>query len=388
MDFNVSEIVFEKKNLIAEFKSASRKANVLFVTFNGAENPENKMLDRDDFIKKTLFAEQWVLSKGYDLVGFKYNVYRWYQDLSADDLKFIILSLKKKYDSIYMYGSSGGGYAAYYFSQYIEGAIPIMLSPYCSLDPELGKPLLVEKFNYSHSREIITSKDRAAFVAYDPTIKLDCSFVSERVKRAFPSAYELKMPYTGHGAGYFLVEQKILKNFLDSIVLNDNEVDNLISYKKLRRNSYVYFYHLLFKLSKRKSKVFFNRLAEHAKTIKLSKEYGKGYKDILMLVERKMEFVGEVLNPIKGVSVRQDQAAFKIFLVVDEIVDIADYQVAFYILVNGNKGIVQWYSSKRTITFNVNELPEGKVTCKVFVKHIRSSNIFTLVENVFFESRK
>lgn len=250
------------------YRTASQtNSNILFITFWGAGRDKiySDMSDYELFMHVG-YAESFLISQGYDLICINQKKYEFFQKLSSDSFYHAVKSIVAKYDRVFTYGGSGGGYAAIYYGLKIN-AIPIAFSPRIRIDPitQLDNSAYNQKLVHIELDKLLSSN--CAYVFYDPLFKPDNNFVNYRVKPAYPNGCFFPLKHIGHGAFYFS-EVGVLKDIINSIV---GEGEIFTGYT-LRKESKTYHYHLaeyLFRLNK---KIFALMIIRRSFKIKSSKK--------------------------------------------------------------------------------------------------------------------
>lgn len=199
------EVVYSNKNyLIKHISHVESSPDILFVTFwGGGHDPDPSLPLKSYMFNRKGYAEKFVIGSGFDLLAVNVGNYNFYQDFGKSEFDSATQHILNKYKYVYMYGGSGGGYAALYYS-IGKNAIPIVFSPRVRIDPCTG---LLEKdnhvnFQHKYLDELIS--ENKAFVFYDPHTIPDRKFVEHRVVPAFPNAELITIPFSGHGAFFFL----------------------------------------------------------------------------------------------------------------------------------------------------------------------------------------
>lgn len=240
----LKKTIYSNDSLLLNYDFRNR-SDILFITFWGA--PQSKLNTIDEWRKTPGYAESFILNNGYDLVSVIKKDYGFYQDLDRELLQSLLVDLIDKYKKVYMYGGSGGGYAALYYSIGLN-VIPIAFSPRIRIDPITGMKLDENHPDMNHELLSLCSFYNKAYVFYDPKYKPDYLYINNRVKPCFKNAIITELPFSGHGA-FMLGELGIVKNLINGIVHNDRvDIDF-----NLRKNSVIYHYHLavhLFKAGK------------------------------------------------------------------------------------------------------------------------------------------
>merc|ERR1712192_20010 len=106
-------------------RNANRQSDRLVVTFA-------EMMMNDP--SKPGFAQDFLIKNGYDVVTVQKRSETWYQDLSVDYFRRVILRISGEYSGICCYGISMGAFASLYFGGSIDASI-IAISPLCSIHP-------------------------------------------------------------------------------------------------------------------------------------------------------------------------------------------------------------------------------------------------------------
>lgn len=240
-------IVHASEELVVKYNNKNR-SDVLFITFWGSQASIKSGPGVIDKLRsRPGYAESFVLNNGYDLVSVIKRKYFFYQDLDREALQSIVKKLIGKYKKVYMYGGSGGGYAALYYSIGID-VIPIVFSPRIRIDPITKMAVRDEHPKLSHELLSSYTVDNKAYVFYDPKHISDHSYIQHRVRPCFKNSVITELPFSGHGA-FMLGELGVVKDLINNIV-RTGEVD--LDYS-LRKRSIIYHFHLashLFKIGK------------------------------------------------------------------------------------------------------------------------------------------
>lgn len=222
-------------------KSGKEKSKILFITFWGAnKDVESGNMTPNKLYKREGYAEKFILDSGWDLIAINKTKYNFYQDLSGERFRDLVQPYLKNYEKVFLYGSSGGGYAALFYATYIN-CYAIAYSPRIRIDP--STQMLVRTHDPEMVHPVLSSRSskKKAFVFYDPKYAPDHNYVTERVKETFSNLVLVKLPYTGHGP-HFLAEVKIIKDVVRQCVAlkSSIEIDFL-----LRKKSRVYHQYLI-----------------------------------------------------------------------------------------------------------------------------------------------
>ncbi|MGP5191738.1 hypothetical protein [Vreelandella alkaliphila] len=263
LEFKLEVKIFERKSsftvvaysqdLVVKYNN-SNKSNVIVVSFWGDKEELPKTTDGfRSLLSRPGYAEKFIIESGYDLLTVNKRVYNFYQDISRQDLHDMIEPICKNYKNVFMYGGSGGGYAALYYSVGLDYVIPIAFSPRIRIDPSTGlntkNDVNYPSFSHVPLSDLIAKNK--AYIFYDPFHEADNSFINCRVLPSFKKANLFKLPFSGHGA-FMLSELGVIKELFYKMVKNECLEMSFVDSKK----SKIYHYHLikyLFKIGKFKS---------------------------------------------------------------------------------------------------------------------------------------
>lgn len=207
------------------FHSGGSSARVLLVTFgtmlSGLENKG--------------FGTQYASKKGYDHIYVAQAPDSWYQQLSRQQFSNAVSDLAAKYERVFAYGSSLGGYAALYFGGVI-GAQVVAGSPI-----NWAHPLMSSKewqhVDFVHEPLLsLPHQPRPPIVLYDPMRASDRLFVETLVSPAFGGSRIIRLPFSGHAVFVSMREN----GYLDSFLRNVFEEDVVIDLPLEKEGSYIY----------------------------------------------------------------------------------------------------------------------------------------------------
>lgn len=185
------------------------------------------------------YAEAFLLQRGYDVLALKCNINNWYQDLSRETLKDIVSKRLPAYESILMYGSDMGGYAAMYFADAIGAQTVIALSPQLSNDPAIvpfdarwAADAARMTFHHEPLQDILRRTSATHYVVYDPH-SLDARH-AHMMLEASNYVMLVPAPYAGHPAGVVLEQMDLLPALFDSLAKGD--IPNVRAEMRIRRD--------------------------------------------------------------------------------------------------------------------------------------------------------
>lgn len=238
--FSTSVVHFDDNTCIKHLDNSS---DTLFVTFEGIqkERSRSKMYDKKGY------AQDFVLNAGFSLLSVNRREYNYYQDLDRSFFYKKTKGVINNYKKIYFYGSSGGGYAALYYSTLFDANV-IAISPKIRID---RLPLGKKNKEMKHSFMSDLSSTNKVYAIYDPYHGSDKLFLERRVAPCFSNLCRMEIAHQGHGA-FYLAEVKALKEVVLGIV-EKGEFPKIDS--SLRKKSIVYLYHYARYLFKKKKRV-------------------------------------------------------------------------------------------------------------------------------------
>lgn len=144
-----------------------------------------------------------------------------YQYLSGKSLALILAEVLEK-KRVVTYGSSLGGYAAIYYSGFLN-ATAVALSPICSILPEVREryPNKLPVY-YTHlALDSVPKSSEKIRVVYDPLESKDEFFVNNILKKNYPDSYFVEIEDGQHSVADSLVRSGSLKNFFYQCVSVD-----------------------------------------------------------------------------------------------------------------------------------------------------------------------
>lgn len=143
-----------------------------------------------------------------------------YQDLSKEEFYEAIHKLAGTYKRVITYGSSIGAYSALYYGSSID-AQAIAMAPRNSGHPIFGKNQVEGEFQ--HELHPPVNEKIAPYIIYDPNNILDNKYVNESLSKTYPNAKFIKAYHAGHNCVSHFFDIGILKDFIVSII-HDEEV--------------------------------------------------------------------------------------------------------------------------------------------------------------------
>lgn len=165
------------------------------------------------------FASDFILRLGHEHVFVAEGAGSFYQHLTLGDFAAALAPLAGRYDRVFLYGSSLGGYAALFYARVVEGTA-VALSPRLPIHPymarHVARPLAGPRLLHP---PLAAVADRAArpVVIYDPRDPADADFVETLAKPAQPQARLCLLPGAGHRVARLLAYQRVLKPLMAEI---------------------------------------------------------------------------------------------------------------------------------------------------------------------------
>lgn len=171
------------------------------------------------------FASDFILRLGHDHVFVAEGAGSFYQHLTLADFAAALAPLAGRYDRVFLYGSSLGGYAALFFARAAEGTA-VALSPRLPIHPYMARhtqrPLSGQPVLHPPLSAVADPAARPV-VIYDPRDAADADFVTTLVEPAYPQARSCHLPGAGHRVARLLAYQRVLKPMMAEI-FRTNEV--------------------------------------------------------------------------------------------------------------------------------------------------------------------
>lgn len=208
-DFFGRKILFDNNNTQAEYIGFGSEK--LVITFNPYEHTG---------FNHAGFGESFLSRYGYDLLVFKMKSDDWYQDLSHEDIVFIVKQLKQDYKIRLGYGSSMGAYAALYFAESLHLDRVLAFSPQYSIERQLvsfedrwGEEAEKIRFNHIWSKNHITK----AIIIYDNQDTREKKHV-ECINEYFINASNIAFGFSGHPSIVAFAESNQLADVILSLL--------------------------------------------------------------------------------------------------------------------------------------------------------------------------
>lgn len=235
----------ELENYYVDYIEAKDKSHVVIV-FEGSQ-----MVEGQATWQRYPWGAQFIHRQGMSVIGVKVKAADWYRGADLHDF-FLSAAFKKilcRYDQVYLYGNSMGGYAALAFSGIVEGAKVLALSPQTTLDPDLITwdkrfPHGMEQDwsgRFSDAAETLDKVD-VAYVIYDPFFPTDRAHI-ERLPAE--NVVCLKTPCLLHDVASALSDMSILKSIFTHFIKGD--LETWFPKKMRARKDYAeYSYNVLF----------------------------------------------------------------------------------------------------------------------------------------------
>ncbi|MVW80518.1 hypothetical protein [Bordetella sp. 02P26C-1] len=230
--------IFDNGNTIALFTRAVSPVATLVVTFEAGVKAR---YTKDELLRHPTFGKSFLLNLGCDVLSFCRRRPLWYQDLSLCEFDNVLAGISGAYERVYLYGSSGGAYAALYFSRNND-FFPIAISPRMSIHPKFGSDIYRRRHvPYLHEQmERWSIQGKKGAVIYDPHDKFDNQYVRHIVKRAFPRLDYVKVPHSGHPSGLILARSGQLQQLVRGYISGDNPVFSGLSTEAKNTRFYVF----------------------------------------------------------------------------------------------------------------------------------------------------
>ncbi|EHK4101025.1 hypothetical protein JMM27_002981 [Escherichia coli] len=219
-------------------------ATKLIFTFENADQPSRPRLDA----LREPWGGMWLHKLGYAVIGVKPKAVDWYRgkDLHEFFRSNYLRDLASKFDQVFLYGSSMGGFAAMTFADALPGATVIAFNPQSTLDPQL----VPWETRYEEGRRQDWSGDfadarigaynaKSVYVAYDPLFSLDRKHIERLDQR---NLICFKMPLVGHAVAMYMSEVKILSAFVEGAFAGTISTHECNQLARNRRKSPQYFY--------------------------------------------------------------------------------------------------------------------------------------------------
>lgn len=258
--FEVS-VLFESPDLLV--RRVARGAGALcYVTFDSYT--DLRTLDRSGF------GEDFLRSRGIDAVHVLSRDNYWYQHPELPEALAAIAASTGRYEHVFAYGSSMGGFAALHYGSGCGARVGIAISPQYSVDPEVAP--FEDRWLFDASR-IAHRRDEMAplplqYIIYDPQDARDRAHFELFAARS--PTIGLRVPYAGHPAGSYLHETQMFEPLFSGV--HGRTLDAIPFERELRarrRMSGQYFFALSRRIPayRRQQKVALARLAVEANPI-------------------------------------------------------------------------------------------------------------------------
>ncbi|WP_429210405.1 hypothetical protein [Aeromonas veronii] len=208
-----SEVFYKSERLCVGLNKPieSFRDGYIFITFDGL--PGGFSLSG--------FGTEFLAKNGYISLHVTCEKNTSYQYVSSDEIIYALSDYIEN-KTVFLYGSSVGGYAALYFSSDLKGTA-ISFSPLCPPDPVLDgafKSGSEQPFFHTCLIKKNNSYSTGQFIVYDPLIKYDSLYFNKRVDKGFPNANVYMVPNGQHSVAKTLLNNGCLKDFFFSIVNN------------------------------------------------------------------------------------------------------------------------------------------------------------------------
>lgn len=221
----------DKNYKITVFDIGAKKT---FIVFNGGGSTKQSQI----------FALDYLLSNGINVIGCWQDNNNNYQDLSLEIFERAVKDQIENQE-VYLYGSSLGGYCAFYYAGVVNGTV-IAAAPINSQDPNIinasiDKSLQNEHFvigenvkenMFKHeSFMLIPKTNKKCFVFIDPLNKTDIYYLHNVIMPTYQKISLYEFPFAGHTVLYHINKTKQLDHIIKKIVNGENfNIDiNLLS---------------------------------------------------------------------------------------------------------------------------------------------------------------
>lgn len=195
------------------------------------------------------FGEAFFRDRGIDAIHAINRTNVWYQYPEIPEALAAVRSITKRYDKVFTYGSSMGGYAAIRFAEAVGAKTAIAISPQYSASPGV---IPFDKRWLSITRDIdffLEARFGGGSAMIKPLVFYDPSDADakhfELISKAYPLARGVRLRHAGHPAGGYLSEAGILKDAIGGIIDGVFDASDFErSARALRRSSGQYFFTL------------------------------------------------------------------------------------------------------------------------------------------------
>jgi len=203
-------IIFDNGDSRIEFCKKLFKNEMVFLTFDSI----NMVWDNPSFGFKLLKKENT------DIIAVRKRKKQEYQqDLTQETFLTIVKPMVENYKEKLAYGFSLGAYLSLYFASLLDFKI-LSLSPRLSIHPIYGRKHIIEKYEMKHNLELPENKNISPIIVYDPKNVLDNNYINNEVRKRYPNANIVEIPYGGHGTATYLRDTGQLKSFVHDFINN------------------------------------------------------------------------------------------------------------------------------------------------------------------------
>ena len=191
-------------------------SDTLVVTFNQARKSRRETGFGGGFASWLGFTHI-VVSEGADSL---------YQDLAPEDLLRAVGPIAALHDRVFLYGSSLGGHAALYYSNWLNTRA-VALAPRLPAHPYFrrwltaGARRLTRRALVHRDLPEVADPTLSPVVLFDPWLPPDAAYVDRFVRPAYPEAWFVPVRGAGHRVAQMLAYQHRLKPILNDIFVND-----------------------------------------------------------------------------------------------------------------------------------------------------------------------
>lgn len=233
--------LFDNGESRIDFYKRNTKTNKVIITFDSL----NMTWDKPSFGFK-LLSEQNV-----DIIAVQKRQKKTYhQDMSLDNFLDTVEKLVSLYKTRISYGFSLGAYSVIYYTGALDCTI-LSLAPRLSIHPVYGKKAEIGETPFHHNLSLRKNEHVKPIIVYDPKDKIDYLFIKNEVLKAYPQAHLVKIPYGGHSMGPHLLRMGLLKEFILTVI----EDDQIPVYNRKRKTKSANYYRLLGRECFRRKKV-------------------------------------------------------------------------------------------------------------------------------------
>ncbi|MEH7828235.1 hypothetical protein [Gemmobacter denitrificans] len=182
------------------------------------------------------FGTDWALKLGHDTVYVAQARRSQYQHLSRETFARTLAPLAAGYDRVVCYGSSVGGYCAFYFGGAIRSEI-LAAAPRLPRHPILNAPRSRD-LPFLHEEFLPPPEgDCIPLVILDPLTLLDARFLFQYAGPRYPKMHLCPIPGAGHLVLKRMAEAGVLSRLLPPMV--EGRMNSLPRWAKLRLQAHL-----------------------------------------------------------------------------------------------------------------------------------------------------